>query len=90
MKKTPVKPSKNLKIFAQNIINRRKMLNISQERLAELCNLHRTYIGQVERCEKNISMDSMEKIAEALGLTVLDLLTPEIIEEKIVCCIKAS
>ncbi len=73
---TMKKPSKNLQVFADNIRKCRAELNISQEKLAEYCGLHRTYIGQVERCEKNISMDSMEKIAEALKTTVLYLLTP--------------
>lgn len=74
------KSSKNLQVFADNIKKCRAELNISQEKLAEYCGLHRTYIGQVERCEKNISMDSMEKIADALKTTVLYLLTPKAIE----------
>ncbi len=73
---TMKKLSKNLQVFADNIKKCRAELNISQEKLAEYCGLHRTYIGQVERCEKNISMDSMEKIADALKTTVLYLLTP--------------
>ncbi len=73
---TMKKSSKNLQVFADNIRKCRAELNISQEKLAEYCGLHRTYIGQVERCEKNISMDSMEKIAAALKTTVLYLLTP--------------
>lgn len=70
------KNSTNLQILADNIRKLRSNLNISQEKLAEYCGLHRTYVGQVERCEKNISMDSMEKIAKALKTTVLFLLTP--------------
>lgn len=70
------KQSQNLQTFADNIRKQRAKLNISQEKLAEICGLHRTYVGQVERCEKNISMDSMERIAKALNVTVLELLTP--------------
>jgi len=47
---------------------------ISQEKLAELAELHRTYIGQVERGEKNLTLLSMERIAKALGVEVRDLL----------------
>lgn len=71
------KQSQNLQTFADNIRKQRAKLNISQEKLAEICGLHRTYVGQVERCEKNISMDSMERIAKALNVTVLELLTPD-------------
>lgn len=52
----------------------RYRLGISQEKLAELCGLHRTYIGAVERAERNVSADSMEKIARALGLPLPELL----------------
>nr|WP_283745870.1 helix-turn-helix transcriptional regulator [Sideroxydans sp. CL21] len=51
----------------------RQQLGISQEELADWCGLHRTYIGSVERGERNISIDNMEAIAVALRqeLTVL-------------------
>jgi len=44
----------------------RQQLGISQEELADRCGLHRTYIGSVERGERNISVDNMETIAIAL------------------------
>ena len=47
---------------------------LSQEELAARAGLHRTYIGSVERAERNISIDSMERLAEAIGLDVSDLL----------------
>ena len=48
----------------------RKQKNISQEKLAELCSLHPTYIGQVERGEKNASIESIYKISCGLGIPV--------------------
>lgn len=47
----------------------------SQEALADLAGLHRTYVGSVERGERNISIDNMECLSRALGLEVIDLLT---------------
>ena len=52
------------------------MAGISQEFLAELAGLHRTYIGAVERAERNVSIDNIEKIAIALETDVSNLLSP--------------
>jgi transcriptional regulator with XRE-family HTH domain len=46
---------------------------LSQEELADACGLHRTYVGSVERAERNVSIDNMEKIANALGVSVEEL-----------------
>lgn len=46
----------------------------SQERFADLCGLHRTYMGSVERGERNISLDNIERIAKKLGLSAGELL----------------
>ena len=60
--------------FAANIRRVRQNQGISQERLAELSDLHRTYVGSVERGERNVSIDSMERLATALGVKLRELL----------------
>lgn len=64
------------KILATNIREFRKTNNFSQESLAHLCCLHRTYIGSIERAERNVSLSTLEVLAEALGVSVVELLTP--------------
>lgn len=53
-------------IFSINVRRYRTEKGLSQERLAELAGLHRTYISAIERERRNISIDNIEKIAEAL------------------------
>ncbi|MDR2651816.1 MAG: helix-turn-helix transcriptional regulator [Prevotellaceae bacterium] len=67
--------SKNiLEIFGGNVQKYRKEKQVSQEKLAELASVHRTYVGMIERAEKNITLRNMEKIAKALGVEIKDLL----------------
>ena len=61
-------------VFAAHMRKLRDERGLSQEYLAELANLHRTYIGSVERGERNISIDNMERIATALGVGLRDML----------------
>ena len=61
-------------IFGQNLRRNRETLGISQEDLAEKAGLHRTYIGSVERGERNVSIDNMERLAVAVGSTIEQLL----------------
>lgn len=61
-------------ILAHNIKQLRNKSNISQEQLADLCQLHRTYISDIERSNRNVSIDNIEKIANALHVTPSDLL----------------
>lgn len=57
-----------------NIRRIREDKGLSQEKLAGLSDLHRAYVGQIERGEKNIGLKNLEKIAKALGLKTKDLL----------------
>jgi transcriptional regulator with XRE-family HTH domain len=61
-------------ILARNIRKERAVLSISQDELADKSGLHRTYIGGIERGERNITLNSLEKIAHALGLNPKDLI----------------
>jgi transcriptional regulator with XRE-family HTH domain len=63
-----------VEIFSQNLKTIRKDAGISQEELASLCGLHRTYIGAVERGERNISIKNIEKISAALHIKASFLL----------------
>ena len=58
------------KILGQRIRNYRTARGLSQEKLAELSGCHPTYIGQIERGEKNATIESIEKIAVALGVSL--------------------
>lgn len=69
-----INPSNTRVIFAHNIRMLRERLGLSQEALADLAGLHRTYIGSVERCERNISIDNIDRIASALGVSPSSLL----------------
>jgi transcriptional regulator with XRE-family HTH domain len=60
------------KIFSENVRKFRLERKLSQEDFAEMTGLHRTYIGSVERCERNITIDVMEKIANALNIPIAD------------------
>lgn len=60
--------------FASNLKRVRAERGLSQERLAELSGLHRTYIGSIERAERNISIDNMARIARALKVSLPSLL----------------
>lgn len=59
--------------FGQRVRQERLKRNLSQEELAEKANLHRTYIGMIERAEKNITLINIEKIAQALDISIVDL-----------------
>ena len=60
--------------FGQNVQRIRKEKGFSQEKLAELAGVHRTYIGMIERAEKNITLINIEKIAKALNININELI----------------
>ena len=63
MNKEPI-----LLTFGKNVQKYRISQGLSQEKLAELAGVHRTYIGMIERAEKNITLCNIEKIAKALNI----------------------
>ncbi|BAY63070.1 helix-turn-helix transcriptional regulator [Calothrix sp. FACHB-1219] len=61
--------------FGKKVRKERLKKGLSQEKLAEIAGVHRTYIGMVERAEKNITLLNIEKIAIALNIEVSELFT---------------
>ena len=61
-------------VFGANVRRMRTTHGLSQEGLAERSGLHRTYISSLERGQRNVGIDNIKKLSEALGVTVSDLL----------------
>lgn len=61
-------------VFAKNVRRKRQELGFSQEELAERAGVHRTYVGMLERGEKNVTIYNIERIALALGVEPASLL----------------
>lgn len=66
------------KVFASRLRQIRQAKGLSQEDLANRANLHRTYVGSVERGERNISIDNIERLANALEIDIIELLREEL------------
>ena len=62
-----------VRVFGTNLRYYRTLLGVSQEKFGELCNLHRTYISDIERFSRNISLENIQKIADALGIETYKL-----------------
>lgn len=58
--------------FGKKVREERKKRGLSQEEFADRANVHRTYIGMIERGEKNITLENIEKVAKALNLKLSD------------------
>lgn len=63
-----------IKVFSTNVKYYRTKLGLSQEKFAELCNLHRTYISDIECFQRNVSLESVQKIADAIKIEPYKLL----------------
>lgn len=59
-----------------NLRNHRKTMGLSQEDFADYVGVHRTYMGALERGERNLTLQSLERIASQIGVQPLDLLRP--------------
>ena len=71
-------PSHDLRaVLAENVRAGRMSRGMSQEAFADACGLHRTYVGSVERGERNVSLSTLEILSSALGMTVPELLTKQ-------------
>lgn len=76
------KPSQEItQILADNIRTFRKSKHLSQEELADMCELHRTYIGSVERGERNVTLSTLEVLSITFGVSVPELLTRRVIND---------
>lgn len=62
-----------LKIFGANLRKYRLESGLSQEKFAEKCGLHRTYISDIERSKRSISLENVQKIADALEIETYEL-----------------
>lgn len=74
MKQPPKAPTAR-QIFASNLRRLRLLRGISQEQLAEMSDVHRTYVGSVERGERNVSIDNMERFAIALDVSLSEMVS---------------
>jgi transcriptional regulator with XRE-family HTH domain len=75
MKKTS-KPLSAREVFGQNLRRARRLKDLSQEEVALRSDLSRTYVSEVERGIRNVSIDNMGLLAEAIGLPLKDLVDP--------------
>jgi transcriptional regulator with XRE-family HTH domain len=67
--------------LAKRLRQHREQKSLSQEDLAHLCGLHRTYIGGIERSERNITLKTLERISEALAVDPLILLREDNLDQ---------
>lgn len=66
-----------LYVFGSNVKKYRIKLGVSQEKFAEMCGLHRTYISAIECFRRSISLENIQRIADALGIETYKLFIEE-------------
>ena len=66
-----------VKVFGTNVKSYRQAMGISQEAFAEKCGLHRTYISAIECFRRSISLENIQRIADALGIETYKLFLEE-------------
>lgn len=64
------------KALAQNVLQLRMKMGISQEQLADMAGLHRTYVSGIERAVRNPTLENIERLASVLSVTTVDLFKP--------------
>lgn len=70
-----------VKVFGINLRKYRNMMGVSQEKFADMCGLHRTYISDIECFRRSIALENVQKIADALGIETYKLFIES--EEKV-------
>lgn len=81
------------RLLAENLRVLRLLRGWSQEELAERAHLHRTYVGGVERAQRNVGLDNLAKLAAAFGVGIPELFTPpdtQAIGERLLASIRES
>ena len=66
-----------LKVFGSNVKKHRQAMGLSQEAFAEKCGLHRTYISAIECYRRSISLENIQRIADALEIETYKLFVEE-------------
>ena len=66
-----------IKVFGANLRKYRTKKGLSQDQFAEICGLHRTYISDIECFQRNVSLENVQRIADALGIESYKLLQEE-------------
>jgi len=77
MKKTPSKPLSAREVFSRNLRRARRLREMSQEQLALEAGMTRAYLSSVELAKRNISIDNLGLLADAVGVPLRDLVDPE-------------